>query len=90
MKERDFFNEKREMKKAVYTCPKCGQSQTFEIQWMRRIKKNKPPHGVSQDEMAKFRSAQNYMIRIDDRLTCKNNQCRFTFDIPDSKSIYFI
>ncbi|OGL47461.1 MAG: hypothetical protein A2161_17170 [Candidatus Schekmanbacteria bacterium RBG_13_48_7] len=90
MKEQDFFNEKKEFKKTTYTCPKCGQSDAHDIQWIRREKKSSPPRGANSEDLAKFRSAQNYIIRIDDKVVCKNNRCRNRFDIPDSKSIYFI
>ena len=90
MKERDLFNEKKETKKATYTCPKCGQSDTYNIAWVRRVKKKQLPRGASSEDLRKFQSAQNYLIRMDDKVTCTNNRCRMRFDIPDSKSIYFI
>lgn len=90
MKEKDIFNENRERKKASYTCPKCGQTNDYEVTWIRRIKKKHPPKKASYEDMAKFNSAQNYIIRLDDKVTCKNTLCRKRFDIPDSKSMYFI
>src|SRR5262249_4684410 len=82
MDERDFYNEKQEMKTATYSCPKCRQTSEFQIRWMRRSRKKELPRGASDLDRAKFATARDYMDRIDDMLFCPNPRCRANFELP--------
>ncbi|MEK6334627.1 MAG: hypothetical protein AABM67_06730 [Acidobacteriota bacterium] len=88
MNERDFFNEKQEVKQALFSCPHCRQRGDYEVRWIRRTKKPQLPRGASQDDKARFQNSRDYMVRVDDMLACRS--CRKRFDIPSSQSVVFI
>ncbi len=90
MDERDYYTEKTEIKKATYTCPKCRQSIEFDVRWVRRTKKDRLPPGASEQDRAKFAKARDYLVRVDDVLTCPNPRCRGRFDIPSSQTVVFV
>jgi hypothetical protein len=87
MDERDFYTQTPETKKATYTCPKCRQTSEFQIRWMRRTKKKSIPPGASDLDRAKFAKATDYLVRVDDQITCPNPRCRKRFDIPNDQTI---
>ena len=39
MNERDFFNEKEEVKKATYSCPHCRERGEYDVRWLKRTRK---------------------------------------------------
>jgi uncharacterized protein YbaR (Trm112 family) len=88
MNEKDFFDEKQEMKRATYSCPFCRERGEYEVRWLTRRKKSAPPRGANEMDRARFAKSRDYMVRIDDMLACKN--CRRRFDIPNSQSVVFI
>ena len=88
MNERDFFNEQQESKRANYSCPHCRVREDYEVRWLRRTKKKDLPRNASEQDRARFRNSRDYMVRIDDVLSCKN--CRKRFDIPNAQSVVFI
>jgi hypothetical protein len=87
MDERDFYTEKPETKQASYTCPKCRQQSEFQVRWLRRMKKKSIPSGATDLDRAKFAKATDYLVRLDDQLTCPNPRCRKRFDIPSDQTI---
>jgi uncharacterized protein YbaR (Trm112 family) len=88
MEERDYFNEKQELKKATFSCPHCRSREEYEVRWLRRTKKTAPPRGANEQDRMRFQKSRDYMVRIDDMLACKS--CRRRFDIPSSQSVVFI
>ncbi|MEW6730458.1 MAG: hypothetical protein AB1489_03870 [Acidobacteriota bacterium] len=90
MDEREFYTERRVMKTANYTCPKCRQRADYEIQWIERSKKRSLPSHASEIDRAKFAKARNHLVRVDDVLVCKNKRCSTRFDIPNFQSVVFI
>jgi hypothetical protein len=88
MEERDFFNEKQEMKRASYSCPHCRERADYEVRWLTRRKKKELPRGANEQDRARFAKSRDYMVRIDDMLACKS--CRRRFEIPNSQSVVFI
>ena len=90
MREQDFFNEKQEVKKATYSCPHCRERAEYEIRWLKRTKKSGPPRGASEQDKMRFQKSRDYMVRIDDMLSCKNVRCRRRFEIPSSQTVVFI
>lgn len=90
MDERDFFDEKETLKPATLSCLKCHQSDTYEIRWLVRTKKNAVPRGADERDRAKFAKAQSYMIRRDDLVMCKNVRCRKRFEIAGVQSVVFL
>ena len=90
MNERDFFNEREEVKKAVYGCPHCRERSEYPVRWLKRTKKASLPRGANEQDRIQFRNSRDYMVRIDDMLVCQNLRCRKRFDIPSSQSVVFI
>lgn len=90
MNERDIFDEKQEIKKQNYACTFCGQRDDYDVRWMKRTKKKQPPRHFNEQDRARFAKSQDYMVRIDDVLMCKNIRCRKRFDIPSSQTVVFI
>jgi hypothetical protein len=88
MQERDYFNEKQELKKATFSCPHCRSREEYEVRWLRRTKKTAPPRGANEQDRMRFQKSRDYMVRVDDMLACKS--CRRRFDIPSSQSVVFI
>ena len=56
MNERDFFNEKEEVKKATYSCPHCRERAEYDVRWLKRTRKPQPPRGANEQDKARFRS----------------------------------
>jgi hypothetical protein len=90
MNERDFYIESPVTKKAYYNCPRCRQSAEFQISWRRRTKKKALPPGASDLDRAKFAKARDYLVRVDDFLTCPNPRCRHRFEIPNDQTVAFL
>jgi uncharacterized protein YbaR (Trm112 family) len=88
MNERDFFNEKQEVKRATFSCPHCRERAEYEVRWLRRTKKQSLMRGANEQDRARFEKSRDYMVRIDDVLACR--ACRKRFDIPSSQSVVFI
>ena len=90
MNEKDFFNEKEEMKRVSYICPYCRERADYNVRWLKRTKKSAPPRGANEMDRARFNKSRDYMVRIDDMLVCQNMRCRKRFEIPNSQSVVFI
>jgi hypothetical protein len=90
MDERDFYTENLETKRVSFLCPKCRQTADFEVRWMRRTKKKTVPPGAGEQDRAKFAKARDYMVRVDDALTCPNPRCRRRFEIPSDQTVVFV
>ena len=88
MNERDFFNEQQESKRANYSCPHCRVGEDYEVRGLKRTKKRELPRHASEQDRARFRNSRDYMVRVDDVLSCKH--CRKRFDIPNAQSVVFI
>lgn len=90
MNERDFFNEKEEIKKATYSCPHCRERGEYDVRWLKRTRKPQAPRGANEMDRARFEKSRDYLVRIDDMLACRNVRCRRRFEIPSSQSVVFI
>ena len=90
MNERDFFDERPETKRATYSCPHCRERGEYDVRWLRRTKKKQLPRGASEQDRARFQKSRDYMVRVDDLLSCQNSRCRKRFEIPNSQSVVFI
>ena len=86
--ERDFFTEKQEQKPAMFTCPKCRHRAEYQVRWIRRVKKDRAPQGSDGDDHEMHRKLRDYMVRIDDVLSCQ--KCRRRFEIPTQQSVVFL
>jgi hypothetical protein len=90
MDERAFYGESQTTKPATLHCPYCRSSETYELHWMVRTKKERIPPGADERDRAKFSKAQSYMVLLDDKVACKNLRCRKRFDISGVKTMAFI
>ena len=90
MEERDFFNEKDELKPANLSCPFCRQSASYDVRWRRRSKKNALPSHADQEDRMRFAKAKSYLVRIDDVANCKNPRCRKRFEITSLQTVAFL
>lgn len=46
--------------------------------------------GADERDRAKFAKAQSYMVLLDDKVQCKNQRCRKTFDVSGIKTTAFL
>ena len=90
MDERAFFNESQTTKPAQLNCPFCRTSETYELRWLVRKKKDRIPSGADERDRAKFAKAQSYMVRRDDMVACKNIRCRKRFEVAGVQSVAFL
>jgi len=86
--EREFFNEKQEQKPATFTCPKCRHRAEYQVRWIRRLKKTRPPQGADATDHEMYQKLRDYMVRVDDMLSCQ--KCGRRFEIPSQQSVVFL
>jgi hypothetical protein len=88
MDERDFFTERPEQKPAQYSCPRCKRRHEYMVRWMRRTKKKALPPGADGRDRALYAKLRDYLIRLDDEVTCK--ACATRCEIPSHQSMVFL
>src|SRR6188474_2104500 len=86
--ERAFFIDKPETRQGRYQCPKCRRSNDYSIRWVRRSKRDRLPAGADEEDRAKFAKLRDYLLRLDDEVTCKT--CGKKFEIPSQQSMVFL
>jgi len=86
--ERAFFIDKPETRQGRYQCPKCRRSSDYSIRWVRRSKRDRLPAGADEEDRAKFAKLRDYLLRLDDEVTCKT--CGKKFEIPSQHSLMFV
>jgi len=86
--ERDFFNNRNETRTDKLTCPRCKRINDYQMRWVVRTRKDRIPPGADERDRALFVKLRDYMIRVDDAVTCKT--CGKKFDIPSQHSMVFI
>lgn len=86
--ERAFFTEKPEQRTGRYGCPRCKRTNDYQLRWVRRTRKDRPPANADETDRAKFAKLRNHLIRVDDELTCKT--CGKRFEIPSMHSLVFV
>ena len=87
MDERQFFTEKTESQPQSLSCPMCKQVADYQIRWIRRTKKPSLPGGAGAEDRMRFQKARDYMIRLDDMVSC--SKCRKRIEI-NSKSVVLL
>lgn len=87
MDERQFFNEKNESQPQTLHCPSCKQPGEYQVRWIRRTRKPTLPPGASAEDRMRFQKARDYMIRLDDVVSCA--RCRKRIEIT-SKSVVLL
>jgi hypothetical protein len=86
--ERAFFSDKSETRVGRYQCPKCRRTGEYSIRWVRRVKKDRLPPGADDADRAKFAKLRDYLLRLDEDVTCKT--CGKKFEIPSQHSLMFV
>jgi hypothetical protein len=86
--ERALFNERMETRPGRYQCPKCRRTNDYSIRWVKRSKKDRLPPGADEADRAKFAKLRDYLLRLDDEVTCKT--CGKKFEIPSQHSLMFV
>jgi len=86
--ERDFFNNRNETRTDKLSCPRCKRVNDYQMRWVVRTKKDRIPPGAGERDRALYAKLRDYMIRVDDSVTCKT--CGKKFDIPSQHSMVFI
>lgn len=86
--EHDFFTKKPENRSGRYQCPRCHRSGDYNIRWVRHSKKDRLPPAADGGDRAKFEKLRDYLLRLDDAVTCKT--CGKRFEIPSQHSLMFV
>ena len=87
MEERDFFDERPEMRTHTLSCPHCNQTGEYQISWLVRRKKSQCPRNADERDRARFAKAQSYMVRREDKLGCSNPRCRKAFEVTGLQTV---
>ncbi len=88
LNEQALFHKKPETRSGRYQCPRCRRTGEYSIRWVRHSKKNRLPAGANREDLAKFEKLRDYLLRVDDHVTCKT--CGKTFEIPSQHSLMFV
>ena len=86
--ERAFFTDRPETRQARYQCPKCRRTSEYSVRWVRRTKKDRLPPGANDEDRAKFAKLRDYLLRVEDEVSCKT--CGKKFEIPSQQSLLFV
>src|SRR6516165_4642018 len=86
--ERDFFNNRNETRTDRLTCPRCKRVNEYQMRWVVRTRKDRIPPGADERDRALYAKLRDYMIRVDDAVTCKT--CGKKFDVPSQHSMVFL
>ncbi len=86
--ERDFFNNRNDTRTETLACPRCRRMNEYAMRWVIRTRKDRIPPGGDERDHALFKKLRDYMIRVDDTVTCKS--CGKRFDIPSQHSMVFL
>src|SRR4026208_86989 len=88
MDDRAFFNNRNETRNDKLPCPRCKRVNEYQMRWVVRTKKDRIPPGADERDRALYAKLRDYMIRVDDSVTCKI--CGQRFDIPSQHSMVFL
>jgi hypothetical protein len=86
--ERAFFTDRPENRPGHYQCPRCKRTNEYSVRWVRRAKKDRLPSGADDGDRARFAKLRDYLLRLDEDVTCKS--CGKKFEIPSQHSLLFV
>jgi hypothetical protein len=86
--ERAFFTDRPETRPGRFQCPRCHLANDYTIRWVRRVKKDRLPAGADDGDRARFAKVRDYLLRLDEEVTCKT--CGKRFEIPSQHSLMFV
>jgi hypothetical protein len=90
MNERAFYDESETTKTITLNCPHCRSANTYQLRWLVRKKKDRLPHKADEEDRARFKKAQSYMVLLDEKVACTNLRCRKRFDVSGIKTMAFL
>ncbi len=90
MDEKAFYRETNVTRPIELNCPHCRTVESYDLAWCVRIKKDQMPSGGDERDRARFEKALSYMVLTDDKVACKNLQCRKRFDVSGIKTMAFL
>ena len=88
--ERNFFEERAEVKPHTLVCPNCNGAADYALTWLVRRKREHPVGFADEAALARFGKARSYMVRRDDQVACTNVRCRKRFEIAGVQSVAFL
>lgn len=88
--ERNFFEERTEVKPATLACPNCREEADYALTWLVRRKREHPAGYADESTNARFEKARSYMVRKDDSVACQNVRCRKRFEIVGVQTVAFL
>lgn len=88
--EREFFDERSEIKTHSLVCPHCNQPGDYALTWLVRRKRARLTGYADREREARFEKARSYMVRRDDQVACQNIRCRKRFEIAGLQSVAFL
>ncbi|MDA1094905.1 MAG: hypothetical protein O3A25_16765 [Acidobacteria bacterium] len=86
--ESALFNKTPETRSGQFQCPRCRRTGDYRIRWMRHTKKRQMTVRGDAADRAKFEKLRDYLLRLDDDVTCKT--CGKKFDIPSQHTLMFL
>lgn len=86
--ERAFFVDKPETRQARLQCPRCRRTGDYSLRWVRRVKRDRLPAGADERDRARFAKLRDYLLRLDEEVTC--SACGKRFEIPSQHSLMFV
>jgi len=90
MEERDFYTESEVLLPALLECPRCRTRDTYELRWVKRVKKQSVPPRANEQDRRRFAAARSYSVRKDDLVSCKNIRCRKRFEVSGIQTVAFL
>ncbi len=88
--ERNFFEERIEVKPATLACPNCRETSDYALTWLVRRKREHPVGYADEATHTRFEKARSYMVRKDDSVACQNVRCRKRFEIVGVQTVAFL
>lgn len=88
--ERNFFEERTEVKPATLACPDCREQADYALTWLVRRKREHPAGYADEATHARFEKARSYLVRKDDSVLCRNVRCRKRFEIVGIQTVAFL
>ncbi len=88
--EKNFFDERAEVKPHILVCPNCNQGADYALTWLVRRKRDRPAGYADDATLARFDKARSYMGRRDDAVACQNVRCRKRFEVVGVQTVAFL
>ncbi len=88
--ERNFFEERTEVKSHSLLCPDCRTTADYALTWLVRRKRAHPLGFADEATQARFEKAGSYMVRREDSVICQNSRCHKRFEIVGVQTVAFL